>query len=103
MDETDDCWLGEDDGTALICDGDAVLPVRPFAMDSPSQVLADSARVLGALGRRVLAQTPGRMQPFVWLEEKYDANSEAEDQEGQGGQSQKSDGGIQSGGTALRQ
>ena len=73
----DDHWKGEEDGTALICDDTAVLPVRPLGLDVPPHVLADCARVLGVLGRRALAQTPGRVRPFGEMCEEYHQALEA--------------------------
>ena len=73
----DDHWKGEEDGTALICDDTAVLPVRPLGLDVPPHVLAECARVLGVLGRRALAQTPGRVRPFGEMCEEYHQALEA--------------------------
>ena len=70
-------WQGEEDGTVLICDDVATLPVGQLGLGMPPHILAEAARVLGVLGRRALAQTPGRMRPFGEMCEEYHQALEA--------------------------
>ena len=65
-------WQDEEDGTALICDDTAVLRVRPEKITQSFY-----AHVLEVLGRRVLAQTPGRVRPFGEMCEEYHQALEA--------------------------
>ena len=71
-------WQGEDDGTALICDGTAVLPVRMFKLDTPADVLAEAASILRRRGESLLRRRT--RQPFVWREEACDGQSQTEDE-----------------------
>lgn len=85
MKESEEVWQGEDDGTALVCDGDAVLPTRGRVI---------SLREACHRGLEVAIETEKRLaydraqeiaRQFVWLEERCDADNEAEDQGGEKG------------------
>lgn len=83
---SDEQWQGEEDGTALICDGTATLLVRPLV---PGTLVEQYlARELDRGERRFLDAYAAHI--FCWGQGGSDAQSEAEDESGEKGQSGKS-------------
>ena len=78
----EDRWQGEDDGTALICDGTAAFPVQPLKLDMLSAIQEASAHMLAGICRRIALEMSKAPLPTetleAWLHRTgYDVNPPA--------------------------